>query len=326
MGVRKFLVPILCCISACAIPESHKSFSIPGAQGGEFASSRDLLVAGLVTESMGYSKQSRFWDAENKLRQADFLTPGNERIEYNLAIAMNQTGQSSDAKEMLQKLLSRKPGDPNYLTALADVEYSLGSPANARIHLKEAFVTFKEANNLPQAARVARSIANLAFMEGNEQEALCYSYEAWTLVKTPEQLGWHARLLVALNLSGRAEAFIKDASTKQRSIARHPGAQHSLALARYAQGKYAEAVEAEEIALDLIPEAPETGSEINAAWWLMKQKVPKQEGEELADDYEEIEEERRREVLAFRDRGRTEIIAWPMSLREQLAAIPAEEE
>jgi hypothetical protein len=58
----------------------------------------------------------------------------------------------------------------------------------------------------------------------------------------------------------------------------------------------------------------------------MKQKVPKQEGEELADDYEEIEEERRREVLAFRDRGRTEIIAWPMSLREQLAAIPAEEE
>lgn len=315
---------LACLLASCALPASHREFSIPAAPGssGEFASSQDLLVAGLVTEAMAYSKQSRFLDAENRLRQADYLTPHNPRIEYSLAVSMNQTGQSEDAKVLVEQLLARSPDDPNYLTALADIEYSLGSTAEAKHRLKVAFTRFKEAGNAPQAARLARSIANLAFIEGREQEALCYSHEALTLAPIPEQLGWHSRLLVALNYPDQAEEMVKAAMAKNRAIANHAGVQHSLALARYSLGNLAGAVEAEELAIDQVPQAPELGSEINAAWYLMKQELP---GRDTSADAEELDQQQREVTVMFRERARYEVVPWPIKLREKLDAVTIEE-
>ncbi len=324
MGARSFALALACVFASCALPASHREFSVPAAPGagGEFASSQDLLVAGLVTEAMAYSKLGRFLEAENRLRQADYATPHNPRIQYSLAVAMNQTGQSDDAKVLLEQLLAKSPDDPNYLTALADVEYSLGSTADAKHRLKLAFTRFKEAGNAAQAARLARSIANLAFIEGREQEALCYSYEALALSPVPEQLGWHARLLVALNYPDQAEEMIKAAMVKNRAIVNHAGVQHSLALARYALGNLSGAVEAEELAIDHIPDSPELGSEINAAWYLMKQELPNRD---TSADAEELDEQQREAAVMFRERARYEVVAWPVKLREKLDAVTAKE-
>ena len=325
MGTRLTLAVTLIVLCSCAVPVSHRSFSIPGAGSGhdaEFASSEDLRVAGLVNDAMNYAKQSRFFDAENRLRQADFIVPGNERIEYNLALSMNQTGQSEDAKAVLEKLLSKKPGDPNLLTALADVEFSLGSTADAKARLKSALVRFREAGNLPQAAKLARSISNLAFIEGNEQEALCYSFEAWSLAPLPEQLAWHARLLIAMNYYAQAEDTLKRSIAANKSMAQHGGVQLAMALARFARGTYVTAAESAQMALDLVPTVPELGGEINAASWLIARRAGSQEESE---DAEELDTLRKEDTLAYRERGGFEIMTWPPELRADIYALTSDE-
>ena len=276
---------------------------------------------------MSYAKQSRYFEAENRLRQADNLAPGNPRIEYNLAVAMNQNGQSEDAKALVERLLLKQPNDPNLMISLGDIEFSLGQPHEAKERLKFAFKKFRDAGNATQAARLARSVANLAFLAGNEQEALCYSYEAWTLAPIGEQLGWHARLLIAQNYPTQAEALLKTAVAANRTLTQHPGVQHAIALARYARGDYVGALEAEDLAVDLIPTVPELGSEVNAAHVLMKQKVDATSpaSSEAPDDEgaDELERQRLEEALQFKDRALYEIIMWPPGLRAQLNAMEA---
>lgn len=315
------LAALLACSAAgCAVPVSHSQFSIPAGPGkeGDFASTTDLRIAGLAAEAMNYSKRGRFFEAENRLRQADYLAPGNERVEYSLAVAMNQTGQSEDAKQIVEGLLRRKPNDPNLLAALADIEFSLGAPQEARTRLKASFVQFREAGNAQQASRLARSIANLAFIEGNEQEALCYSHEAWTLGQNSEQLAWHLRLLVALNLFAEAKESAVGAIAKNKALGRSAPVQLALALAKAGLGDFEGASESAEIAVDLIPEAPEMGSEISTVAWLVSKRLDKAPA---APGGEEAEAERVELVLGFRAREPHELITWPPVLREQLAAV-----
>lgn len=316
-----FLALLACSVYGCAVPVSHSQFSIPAGPGkeGDFASTKDLRIAGLASEAMNYSKRGRFFEAENRLRQADYLAPGNERIAYSLAVAMNQNGQSEDAKQMVEGLLRRKPNDPNLLAALADIEFSLGEPQDARARLKASFAQFREAGNAQQAARLARSISNLAFIEGNEQEALCYSHEAWTLGQNSEQLAWHVRLLVALNLFIEAKETAGGAIAKNKALGRSAPVQIAVALAKVGLGDFEGASESAEIAVDLIPEAPEMGSEISTVAWLIGKRLDKAPA---APGSEEVEEERVEMVLGFRGREPHELITWPPALREQLAAVP----
>ncbi len=318
-------VALLGTLVGCAVPVSHRQFSVPAGpdKEGDFASNEDLRVAGLVSEAMSYSKRGRFFEAENRLRQADYVTPRNERIEYSLAVAMNQNSESEDAKQLIEELLRRKPNDPNLLSALADVEFSRGEPGSARTLLKSAFQQFRQADNAPQAARLARSIANLAFIEGNEQEALCYSFEAWTLGQNPEQLAWHARFLVALNLFQEAKSTVESAAAKNRALLRSAPVQLALALAKVGLNDYQGASEAAEVALDLSPEVPEMGAEIAAVAWLIGQRLGAQAA--AAEGVEELEAERLEGVLAFRERDPHEIITWPPALREQLQAVKGPE-
>lgn len=317
---KTLLVLLIGAFSACAVPVSHRQFSIGGSSGHsqEFASSRELLVSGLVTEAMIFSKSNRFFEAESRLRQADYLNPGNERLQFDLALVIGQTGQGVEARELLQQLLAKKPEDPNLLMALADIEFVLGSSAEARDKLKGAFLRFKEAGNTKQAARIARSISNVAFAEGREQEALCYSFEAWMLAPEPQQLAWHARMLIAQNLFKEAEQTIRAALAKGRALGRNGAVQHALGLARYGQGDYVGALAAEEQALDLIAEVPEMGGEISAAWWLFKRRS-------LAGVLSEQLEEQQQDLLAFRERGGFELVTWPPALRAELEALQPKE-
>lgn len=316
----RFGVLVVCALAGCAVPVSHQHFSIPAGLGreGEFASTKDLRVAGLTAEAMSYSKRGRFFEAENRLRQADYLTPNNERLEYSLAVAMNQNGESEDAKLLVEELLRRKPNDPNLLAALADIEFSLGEPGASRTRLKSSFVQFRDARNAPQAARLARSISNLAFIEGNEQEALCYSFEAWTLGQNSEQLAWHARLLVALNFYGEAKATIDAAGSKSKGLLRSAPVQLALAFARAGLGDHQGASEAAEVAVDLSSESPEMGAEISTAAWLISQHLG---SSPATPGSEELEAERLEGVVAFHERAPHEIITWPPELREQLGKV-----
>lgn len=310
------LVAVLTLATGCAIPRDNTTFSLSRrGLGGEeqvFASSKDLRVSGLVSEGLTFANAGRLYNAEGRLRQAYYLEPTNDRIAFNLAVIANQSGESDEALSMIERLLAKEPRNPHYLQALADVRESQGMHEVAKEKLKEAFSIFKSAGNAPRSALVARSISNIAFGVGNEQEALCYSFEAFSLSPTPREASAHARLLVGLNLFDQALEFIRS----HKPLATDAASFHALAMAFYAKGDMKAALEAEDNAVGRLAQSPELSQEINTAWWLMKTRAPQDSGTPYNDD--EKMTELKEGAVQFAERQPYELVMWPADLRREL--------
>jgi tetratricopeptide (TPR) repeat protein len=310
------LLATSCAITSCAIPRDNTTFSLSrrGVSGEQevFASSKDLRVAGLVSEGLSFANNGRLFNAEVRLRQAYYLEPTNDRIAFNLAVIVNQLGESDEALSMIEGLLAREPRNPHYLQALADVRESQGLHDIAKGKLKEAFSIFTSAGNAPRAAIVARSISNIAFGVGNEQEALCYSYEAFSLSPTPREVSAHARLLVGLNLFEHAIEFIQ----ANKPLAGDPASFHALAMAFFAKGYMKAALEAADNAVGRIAQTPGLSQEINSAWWVMKMQVP---ADSTASGYADGKMSDLKEgAMQFAERQPYELVMWPAALRREL--------
>lgn len=305
--------------TSCAMPRDNTTFSLSRRTGAAeeevFASSKDLRVAGIVSEALGFANNGRLLNAEARLRQALYLEPANDRIAFNLAVIINQTGQSEEARGILESLLKREPRNPTYLQAMADIMESQGKHEGAKTKLKESFAIFTSAGNAARASLVARSISNIAFGMGNEQEALCYSYEALSLSPTPAQVSAHARLLVGLNLFGEAIQFIRS----RKALASEPGAFHALAMASFAEGDFKGALEAEDNAAGRLDQAPQLSQEVNTAWWLMRTRLSREDkGSEVNEESEEKMAELKEAAIQFAERQPYELVMWPAALRREL--------
>jgi tetratricopeptide (TPR) repeat protein len=193
------------------------------------------------------------------------------------------------------------------MIASADVYAMQGDFEKARDNLKVAFDAYQKANNYAQAAVMARSISNLAFASGHEQEALCYSYEALSLAPAPAQLGFHASIMVALNLYQAASGFI----TEQIALdpARGAGSEESIKEA--------------EVALDLLGDNPDIVPEVNALWWLVKKDAPP--AQDLDPKVVEAEAQMKEtffsDVLRLQQRPTYSLVRWPAYFRDKLDAV-----
>jgi len=314
-------------MAACAVPIAQQE-NIVGTryQDGKaqlFADSKELLVAGLVDEALVLSRNNRFFEAEKRLRQADHIVPGNPRVLYNLGLVLDQVGQSEEGAQILVGLNQRIPGQPDTLIALGNVYTSLSKYPEALASLKEAFQIFRRAGNFGRAAGVARSIASVAFISGSEQEALCYSYEAFSLAPSQAQLASHARILLALNLYDSAKRFVEKVLVTNPGFGSHTAVQHVLALSRFAVGDLPGALDASNSALDYLTKEPENGAEVNAAWYLIKTKAATPDDlEEEADKLKGI----KTEVLDYRESNPDVLITWPNGLRGLLDGLVEDEE
>ena len=288
-----------------------------------FSENKELLLAGLVDDGIGLIIKNRYFEAEGRLRQAQYLDPANTRILFNLALALNQTGQSEEAEQILQRLNDRKPKSPDILYALADAEAGQQKYEEAVLHLKEIFNLLKPVKNVGRMALIARSISNMAFRGGNEADAICYSYEAYTLAPSPDQLGYHARMLVALGHFESAKDFIEEQVKVTPSLAKKTSVKHSLAVARFIQGDIKGALEAENQALDFLSKEPELGGEVNAAWYVIRSSLLT--GEETEKELKVIEDARAA-ALDFREVGTEYRLFLPAQIVAAIDEIPAEEE
>jgi len=332
--IQRFLfLAVSVVVTSCAVPRSHKDFSLSrpglGDNQEEFVSSTDLRVAGLVSEGLSFANNGRMFNAEGRMRQAAFLEPSNDRIAFNLAVILNQSEQSAEALAILERLLAKEPQNPNYLQAAADVLVSEGRHEEAKSKLKEAFAILKAAKNSARAAVVARSISNIAFGVGSEQEALCYSYEALTLAPSAVQLGFHASTMVALNLYESASRFINE--QVELDPARGSGSQvhfaHGLALG--AVGQSEKSLQEVEVALDLLGDNPDIVPEVNAVWWLLKQGPvsakldanvlePKILDPKVIEAEAQMKETFFSDVQRLKERPTYSLIRWPPQFREML--------
>lgn len=322
--MRAFICAALVLVAGCAVPHSNNNFYVAssGADGSKFLSSNELLVSGLVSESISIAGRGRLFDAESRLRRALLLSPGDPIIRYNLAVVLGQQGYAEEALELLHQLRHSQGDHPRYALAMADVYVGQKQLGTAREQLKLASDAYSRAQNWAQAAIVARSISNLAFADGAEQESLCYSYEAFFLDPTATQLGYHASLLVALHQYTATDAFVGEQLGLNSALGAVPRVHFARALARAALGNTKGAVEEVEVAQDLLAQDPEIGAEVNVAWWLFKNEIPQtpedQEDLKLQESLEAVLPE----VLRFKEKPSYGLVRWPPKVLALLEAVP----
>jgi Flp pilus assembly protein TadD len=312
--ISRFLALVsLSLIIGCAVPKDQDRFAIQavGTDSDPFISSQELLVSGLVSESLSIAARGRLFDAESRLRRALVLDPGNPSIRYNLAVVLGQQGHFDEALKDFEDLRRTQGPHPIYAIALGDLHAGKGDLERARIELKRAYEIYYQAQNWLQAALVARSISNLAFAAGNEQEALCYSYEAFSLDASAAQFGYHTSLLVALNQYKIVDTTIAEQVSVNSALGAMPRVHLARALARGALGNSKGALEEVELAQNLAAQDPELGSEINVVWWLLRNEIPlseqDKEDKKLKASIEAIEPE----VLRFQEKPPYAILRWP---------------
>lgn len=324
---RRVFFAVAIILSSCAVPKDQDRFAVSslGSDSSEFLSSRELLVSGLVSEGISTAARGRLFDAESRLRRALALDPNNPTIRYNLAIVLGQQGHFDEAYKELTELRASQGDHPRYALALADLYTGKGDLTRARVELKRAFEVFHQAQNWPQAASAARSISNLAFASGNEQEALCYSYEAFFLDPSAVQFGYHTSLLVAANQYKTVDTIIGEQLAASSALGAMPRVHLSRALARGALGNTKGALEEIELAQNLVAQDPEIGSEVNSVWWLLRQEVPLTE-EELTDEklIDSIDAAKP-EVLRLKDKPTYAMLRWPRYFTQLMERVSGEE-
>jgi len=324
--IRGCLLGILVA-AGCAVPRDQSSFEVRAAgdpSAAPFFSSERLRVAGLVSESLTLGTVGRLFEAESRLRRAKVLSPDNPSIDFNLALVLGQQGNTDEAREILGRLRAAQGDRPNLMVAYADIASAEGDLEEAKGYLKNAFATYAKARNYVQGSLIARSIANLAYAGGQEQEALCYSYEAFSLYPSASDLGQHAALMVALNLFKDVDTFVGEQLKGNAALGAMPLVHHALGLARAGIGKFPEARDEIEVAQSLVSLDPELGPEVNSVWWLLQREVPQdkdlteKEIEALESSYEAFYPD----VIRLQERPTYQLLRWPARLRELLNRVP----
>jgi tetratricopeptide (TPR) repeat protein len=304
----------------CAIPRDHHKFSVraTGSEENPFLSTDQLLASGLVSESMQYGAKGRLFEAEARLRKALYLEPNNDGIKFNLAVVLGQGGNTEEALGILNQLRSALGEQPYLLVAIADIHNGLGDRDQARTELKRAFALYRGAGNDGQAAIIARSISNLAFAQGLEQEAVCYSWEALTLAASPQQLGAHSALLVGLNQFSAVESYTKRRIEQAPALGASVQVHYALSLAYVGRNDVAGALREVEIAQDLLAENPELGAEVNSLWYILKTLSPDPED---TDATKQKLEQAHLDAVRLRDKPSYSLIRWPPAARELLRTV-----
>jgi tetratricopeptide (TPR) repeat protein len=316
---------VLCALSGCALPKDQGQFAVGGTSSktsSQFLSNTDLMVAGLVSESIGMGARGRLFDAESRLRKALVLAPDNDAVAFNLAAVLGQQGYADEALELVNTLRNKQGDLPHFMILSADVHNMRGEYDRAREDLKVAYTSYLEAQNFPRAAGVARSIANIAFASGHEQEALCYSYEAYNLSPLAPELGAHATVMVALNQHQAALGFVADQIQLDATKGAASSVHFANALAFGATSKAPEALRESEVALDLVADNPDIVSELNTMWWLLKQEVPSQDEDPRAAEAEQkMLESFFVEVTRLKERPPYSLVRWPPYFRSLLEKV-----
>jgi Flp pilus assembly protein TadD len=82
-------------------------------------------------------RQKRFPEAVEALAQAANLNPDNPRYSYVYAVALNSSGKSKEALQVLEEAHSRYPNDREILYALATLQRDQGNPFAARLYAQK---------------------------------------------------------------------------------------------------------------------------------------------------------------------------------------------
>lgn len=303
--------------TGCATPLNSGVFVGHGLPESEYSVSRkDLLVAGLLGESVSWGERGRLYEAESQLRKARWLSPQSPAIQFNLAVVLAQQGQREEAAALLAGLIDLNGERPEYLLVLADIHKQEGDYPSARKYLKAAFLQYVSSDNKRQAALVARSISNVAFLNGEEQEALCYSYESLKQVTDGTGVARHALLLLGINRSVGARDFLLSQINENSEVKKSGFTQFVLSLTKVSLGDIEGAKADIRLAKQLSVGSIEYKDQLEALHFLLADRAISDEGDSL----ERVDEDERLRDFAEKlsEEGWYTLLFWPDNVRERL--------
>jgi Flp pilus assembly protein TadD len=189
--------------------KSEKALPVPGTNGSSITRAvtnqpgvedhEDRVVA-LVTEGNQLLGQGNYAEAVKKFEQAVTLSPDQEDLHYNLAIALARLGKAADAKKHYEEALRIFPD-------YAEAHNNLGNLLMNENKLEEAITRFREAiSNMPENASFHNNLGTAFGRQGKVAEAMGEFEEA--IKHSPTYVEARVNLANTFLATGRADEAI----------------------------------------------------------------------------------------------------------------------
>lgn len=191
---------LLLLLSACTLPVQDR-------ENNSFVSSKEQDAIQLVREGNDYFLQGRFIPAELKYRQAMFLFPQADNIKVNLANTLLKTGQFDEGLSMASDLLEKEPENIDYLLLAAKIHLERNKIDRAIERYNDALSIAREKELKKYEVKILDNLSALYFNIGEEEQALCYALQSFSLEKNPFKKGKFARLQTAYGLKDKMDIF-----------------------------------------------------------------------------------------------------------------------
>jgi len=189
--------------------ESQKALPVPGANGPLInlavtnqpgAADDEDRVAALITEGNQFLAQRNHAEAAHKYEQAIAISPDQEDLHYNLAIALAKLGKTEDAKKHYEEALRIFPD-------YGEAHNNLGNLLMNENKLEEAIDRFREAiKNMPENASFHNNLGTAFGRQGKVAEAMGEFEEA--IKHAPTYVEARVNLANAFLAAGRVEEAI----------------------------------------------------------------------------------------------------------------------
>ncbi len=197
--MRHFLLIIWLYISACALPNEALR------QVESFVPKEEQVAIQLVREGSDYFLKGRYYNAEMKFREADFLFPKQKNIEINLINTLIKSQQFDAAKDSITQLSRRLPEDLDVMILYAKYYQAIGNYQAAIERWNASLVMARKFEVIDYQATIAENLSAIYFLIGEEDLALQYEGHSFHLLNNPEVKANYARLQVALGLDRFSE-------------------------------------------------------------------------------------------------------------------------
>ena len=189
--------------------ESPQALSVPGANGPSSnpamtnqpgAAAQEDGVVVLVTEGNQRLAQGDYAAAASKYQQAVAISPDQEDLHYNLAIAFAKLGKTEAAKKHYEEALRIFPD-------YAEAHNNLGNLLMNENKLEEAINRFREAiKNMPENASFHNNLGTAFGRQGKVTEAMSEFEEA--IKQSPTYVEARVNLANAFLAGGRVDEAI----------------------------------------------------------------------------------------------------------------------
>ena len=221
--------------------ESQKALRVPGANGPSLnlavtnppaAQNEEDRVVTLITQGNQLLAQEKHAEAAHKYEQAVAISPDQEDLHYNLAIALAKLGKTEDAKKHYEEALRIFPD-------YGEAHNNLGNLLMNENKLEEAIDQLREAvNSMPENASFHNNLGTAFGRQGKVAEAMGEFEEA--IKHAPTYVEARVNLANVFLAAGRVEEAVAQLNEALRLKLDFKPALQAMQRARQRQASRAE--------------------------------------------------------------------------------------